>query len=86
MPEIWDIYDRNRNKTGRFHERGMPMQKGEYHFAVHIWIMNNNRDFLISKRSPNIELGGMWHTTSGCVVAGEDSLTALLLVAEKQKR
>lgn len=52
MPEMWDIVDQNGNKTGRLHERGRPMQKGEYPLSVSVWILNRQGEFLISKRAP----------------------------------
>lgn len=34
MAELWDIYDKNRIKTGRTIERGQPMTENEYHIVV----------------------------------------------------
>jgi len=79
--EVWDVYDKDRNKTGRLHERGKPMASGDYHIIVHVWKRNSNDEWLIDKRTPrygNDELDNKWETTGGCVVAGEDSLTAAL--------
>jgi serine/threonine-protein kinase len=36
MAELWDILDINRNKTGRLHERGKPMDAGDCHFIVQV--------------------------------------------------
>lgn len=63
MPEMWDIVDQNGNKTGRLHERGRPMQKGEYPLSVSVWILNRQGEFLISKRAPAKTAPGMWETT-----------------------
>lgn len=76
MAELWDIVDENGNKTGRLHQRGKPMKKGDFHLAVSIWIVNSNGQFLISRRTP--ERNHMWETTSGGVLAGEGSLEAAL--------
>jgi len=79
MAELWDILDENGDKTGRLHERGKPMQQGDYHLVVQIWIMNSKGNFLISKRSPSTTgWAGMWQTTGGSAVAGDDSLTTAL--------
>jgi Isopentenyldiphosphate isomerase len=78
MTELWDIVDVNGNKTGRLHEKGKPMQKGDYHLSVSVWILNSNGEFLISQRTPNGHSPNMWETTGGSAVAGEDSLTAAL--------
>jgi len=79
MGELWDIYDQCRSKTGRFHERGKPMVKGDYHLIVQVWIVNSIKEFLITKRSPSQSFWpNRWHATGGCAVAGDDSLTTAL--------
>jgi len=78
MTEFWDIVDENGNKTGRLHERGTPMQNGEYHLSVSVWIINSEGKFLISKRMPTKNFPGMWEPTGGSAIAGEDSLSAAL--------
>ena len=78
MAELWDIVDEHGNRTGRFHERGIPMNPGDYHPSVIVWIVNGRGEFLITQRSPEKRAGGMWETTAGCAVAGEASLTAAL--------
>ena len=85
MAELWDVLDKDRNKTGRLHERGMPMGAGDYHLVVHIWIMNGNGEFLVSQRTPGAELwSGLWQTTGGCAIAGDDSLSAALRETEEE--
>lgn len=78
MRELCDIVDEFGNKTGRLHERGTAMKKGEYHLAVSVWILNNKGEFLISKRTPTQIAPNMWETTGGGVIAGENSLEAAL--------
>ena len=78
MAELWDILDESGNPTGRVHERGKPMNKGEYHLAVYIWIENDRGEFLISQRTPNKSFPGMWECTGGNAVTGDDSLTTAL--------
>ena len=35
MGELWDIYDRNKQKTGKTAERGVyQFKEGEYHIVV----------------------------------------------------
>ncbi|MGE7674016.1 hypothetical protein ACQKMV_10610 [Lysinibacillus sp. NPDC094403] len=46
--EIWDVYDKNRNKTNKLHMRGEV--DGDYHIVVHVWIKNNKGEFLLAKR------------------------------------
>ena len=45
--EIWDIYDCNRVKTGRTHERGKPMIAGDYHLVVFEQMKVNNSEVRI---------------------------------------
>lgn len=74
--ELWDVYDENRNLTGRFHHRGDPLQAGDYHMVVHVWLRNSKGEFLITKRSPNKGFPNMWECTGGSALAGDDSLSA----------
>lgn len=76
--EMWDVYDENRNLTGRLHRRGDFLGDCEYHLVVHVWLMNSAGEFLLTKRSPNKGFPNMWESTGGSAVAGDDSLTAAL--------
>lgn len=76
--EIWDIYDKDRNLTGRTHRRGEPLTDGEYHLVVHVWIQNSCGQFLLTKRSPNKGFPNMWETTGGSALSGDNSLAAAL--------
>jgi len=76
--ELWDVLDEHGNKTGRLHKRGKPLQPGEYHLEVYVWIENEKGEFLISQRSPNKTHPNMWECTGGNAVAGDDSLTTAL--------
>ncbi|MDR2752111.1 MAG: NUDIX domain-containing protein, partial [Clostridiales bacterium] len=77
--EYWDVYDENRQHTGRIHQRGVPMEKGDYHIVVRAWIVNSKGEFLITRRAFNkISYPGMWESPTGSVTCGEDSFTAVL--------
>ena len=79
MPEYWDICDEHGIPTGRIHEKGKPMNPGEYHMAVTVWLRNREGKFLISRRLPTARHDPhFWEPTCGSVLAGEDSLTAAL--------
>jgi len=79
MPELWDIYDADRKRTGRTHMREEQMQPGDYHLVVHIWLINSCGEFFIDLRSPDKDpLPNVWETPGGSALAGEDSLTAAL--------
>lgn len=74
--EKWDLYTKDRQKTGRTHIRGEAIPEGFFHLVVHVWLRNSRGEYLISQRSadrPTFPL--MWETTGGSVLAGEDSLT-----------
>ncbi len=76
--ELWDIYDAERRRTGRFIERGQKLGEGEYHLVVQAWIRNSRGEWLISRRCPTKPLPLKWEATGGSVLAGEDSLTGAL--------
>lgn len=76
--ELWDIYDKNRNLTGRFHRRGDFLAEGDYHLVVHVWTQNSRGEFLLTKRSPNKGFPNMWECTGGSALAGDNSLTAAM--------
>lgn len=74
--ELWDLYTRDRAKTGQTHVRGEPLPEGRFHLVVHVWLKRQDGRYLISQRSadrPQYPL--MWETTGGSVLQGEDSLT-----------
>jgi len=78
MAEFWDVYDKNRNVTGKTVERGTYMEEDEYHLVVQIWIKNDDNKWLISKRAPHKSQGLKWEPTGGSVLAGETSLQGAL--------
>jgi len=82
--EYWDIYDKDRNKTGKIIKRGERMLEGEFHLIVHIWIKNSNNEFLIQQRSEKVKNPLVWSATGGSAVAGEDSFTAALREAREE--
>lgn len=48
--ELWDIYDKDRNFTGKVVPRGTKTEKGEYRLTVKVAIFNSNNEMLIQKR------------------------------------
>lgn len=76
--ELWDLYDSQRRPLHRTHMRGVPMQKGEYHVVVFVWILNSRGELLLTKRSPEKEAyPNVWAVTGGSAIAGETSLQAI---------
>ena len=79
MPELWDIYDEKKKKTGKTAERDVTiLQKGEYHIVVTGIILNYKNEILISKRAMNKKFGGMWECNGGSILAGETSKEGIL--------
>lgn len=77
--ETWDILDSNGAVTGQTIVRGKPLAPGQYHLVVHIWLQDSDGNYLIQKRPDNLAwMPGIWGTTGGSVIAGEDSLTAAI--------
>lgn len=91
MKEIWDLYDKNKTKTGEVIERGKKVPKGRYYITVVVWIQNSKDEFLIQKTVS--EKHHMWSTTGGHPKIGESSLEGIvteikeelgLIVSEKE--
>lgn len=73
--EVWDLYTKYREKTGKEHIRGEKIPEDCYHLVVHVWIRNNKGEYLISQRSadrPTFPL--MWECVGGSVIKGESSI------------
>lgn len=75
--ELNDIYDKDRNRTGRLHRRGTPWRKGEYGLVVCVWIYNGEGQILLTRRAPEKSFAGTWENSGGAAKAGEDSLQAI---------
>ena len=77
--ELWDGLDKHGNKTGKVIERGTELERGEYRLLIDVWIINKNKEFLISKRIPTKQPEpNKWNPVCGSVIAGEDSISAAL--------
>lgn len=79
MREIWDLYDKNGNRTGKTMERGDKVPNGLYHLGADAWIMNSKGELLIQRRSLEKEsYPGMWAMTGGSAVKGESAKKAII--------
>lgn len=78
--EVWDIYNENREKTGKKHIRGEDMQKGDFHTVIHVWIVNEKGQLLIQQRQPwKTGWSNMWDcAAAGSALAGETSEIAAI--------
>ena len=77
--ELWDVYDKNKKKTGKIIDRHSDerLNEGEYHLAVEAIIINENK-ILISRRANfknNYRL--LWECTGGSVKSGEKSIDGI---------
>ena len=76
VAEYWDVYDKNRKRTGKLHKRGIRMQPGEYNIVCEAWIVSGNR-LLVTQRCKYKNFGGLWECTGGAVKAGESSIDCI---------
>ena len=72
-----DIYDKDRNLTGRTHRRGTPWQPGEYGVVVCVWVYDGQGHLLLTRRAKGKSFAGTWENSGGAVKAGESSREAI---------
>jgi 8-oxo-dGTP pyrophosphatase MutT (NUDIX family) len=70
-PELWELYDEDRGKTGEVLRRGEVVTEGRYYVTVVVW-MENSRGELLLQLSAKY---GLWGTTGGHPKYDEDSVT-----------
>lgn len=82
--ELWDLYTKDRIKTGRTMVRGDIQPDDTYRIVVHICVFNSRGEMLIQQRQPfKSGWSNMWDiSVGGSAVAGETSATA----AERELR
>ena len=76
MAEYWDVYDENREFTGKTIKRGEPFGENEFYVCCEVWIVNSKNQMLVTQRHPDKKAGGQWEFTGGGVLAGETTLLA----------
>lgn len=78
--EVWDIYDAEKQRTGRTMQRNdWHMKPGEYHLTVLGVVAHTDGRFLITKRvMTKAWAPGCWEVSGGAAMAGEDSRDAVL--------
>lgn len=76
--EIWDLYDKDRIKTGETMVRGSKFKENTYHLVVHVCIFNLEGKMLIQQRQPFKDgWPNMWDiTVGGSAVSGDTSQLA----------
>ena len=75
--EFNDIYDKNRNRTGKLHRRGTYWKFGEFGLVVCVWVYDGKGNLLLTRRAPGKSFAGTWENSGGAAKAGEDSRTAI---------
>lgn len=76
--ELFDLYTKDRERTGDTIERGKELPANRYHLVVHICIFNSEGHMLIQQRQP-FKAGwpNMWDVSvGGSAIAGESSQSA----------
>ena len=75
--ELNDIYDKDRNLTGRLHKRGTPWGPGEYGLIVCVWVYDGRGHLLLTRRAKGKSFAGTWENSGGAAKAGETSRQAI---------
>ena len=84
--EKFDLYDINRNFTGKIINRGDEVPSGYYRAVVHLIIFNSKGEMLIQQRSDNKKnWPSKWDiSVGGCVISGENSLQAMIRESKEE--
>ncbi len=78
--ELLDVLDKDGNKTGIVKAKADVYRDGDWHRAVHIWIMNDDLELLMQRRNPKKEtFPNLWAlSVAGHVRSGEKSIEAAI--------
>ena len=77
-----DLYDKDKNLTGKTIYKNFPIPKGYYILVVLIFIQNSEGKFLIQKRSKL--KNGKFATTGGHPKAGETSIEGAITEVQEE--
>ena len=80
--EIRDLYDKDKNVTGKTILKGETIPEGYYMLVVLIFIQDSNGKFLIQKRS--VEKNGKYATTGGHPKSGESSIDGIITEVKEE--
>lgn len=77
--ELVDVYDKNRNITGKIISRRdiSILKNDEYIITVHCFIINSSNQILLTQRSFNKNRGGKWEETHRGLRTGEKSVEGI---------
>ena len=65
MQEWNDVYDENRQCTGRVHLRGTPWNSGDYGLIVCVWVYDGYGHILLTRRAKGKSFQGTWEIPAG---------------------
>ena len=82
--EFNDIYDKDRNLTGRVHRRGSRWKAGEYGLVVCVWVYDGKGNILLTRRAKGKSFAGTWENSGGAAQAGENSIRAIVRELEEE--
>ena len=69
--ELNDVYDENRQLTGKVHRRGTHWSPGEYGLVVCVWVYDGRGHILLTRRAKGKSFSGTWENSGGAVKAGD---------------
>ena len=72
-----DVYDADRNLTGRVHRRGTPWAAGDFGLVVCVWVYDGRGHILLTRRAKGKSFHGTWENSGGAAKAGETSRQAI---------
>ena len=75
--EYNDIYNADRQLTGRVHRRGTSWKPGEYGLVVCVWVYDGKGNLLMTRRAKGKSFAGTWENSGGAAKAGETSRQAI---------
>ncbi|MBR3278791.1 MAG: NUDIX domain-containing protein [Lachnospiraceae bacterium] len=82
--ELWDLYDRDGNRTGETFVRGFGnfqnIPEGRYHLVVDLLVLHEDGTYLLTKRSDEKDVyPGFWEASAGgSALSGEEPRQAAL--------
>ena len=72
--EYWDVYNKNGKWKRRVIRKGERLKKSDYHIIVEGWILRDDGNFIIQKRSLNKKsFAGMWYCSAGGSVISRET-------------
>ena len=78
--EYFDVYNKYGEKTGAIIERKDAHKSGVRHRTVYLWILNQNNEILIQKRSASKEVNpNLWHVSVAGHICTQETVEDTLI-------